>query len=153
GVERVSTSTEKDGSFRFSSSEPGRIEIVFAPPSETSIRRMRFEVPRGLTSVPDLVVRAGGTIAGKVSSVSGMLPDGAVRLRALDGSGFEMRSELVDEIRPIVKKISPLMQSNDSEAGERLFRFDRVPPGRFELSVSELWRASPCSPTTLEVQA
>src|SRR5262245_36670179 len=92
GVESLRARTGVDGSYHLSAREPGRMQVVLEPPADTRTRTLKLTVPLGITQAPDLVVerRSPGSVRGLLRCRNKeVLVQGLLRLRALDGSGFE----------------------------------------------------------------
>lgn len=132
-VERLETKTGADGSYQLNASEPGRMQVVLASMNETATRTLKVAAQRGLTQAPDVVFqrRESVSIRGWLRSRSGRREvEAHVRLRALDGSGYEEVSWFRGET----------------------FAFDRVPAGRFELAATSA-EGHRWSPAALEISA
>jgi hypothetical protein len=150
--ERLRTLTGIDGAYQLSAGAPGRMRTTFRYPSETRARHLEFDVPRGVTQAPVLVVQRGavGAIRGLIVSRKSSEPlEGYLRLRALDGSGYERSLSFGrGKVLVIGDGIERLSSSTENR---QEFRFEGLPPSRFELSAFSL-RGYTCSPAALEVQ-
>jgi len=130
GMERLNTKSDATGAYQLVASEPGRIQLVLTSTADTRVRQLALELPRGVTQAPDVVFDArepAGSIRGRLKSRSGKLVGGTVRVRALDGSGYERES-----------------------GSTGTFALESVPRGRFEVSIVSD-SAFPCSPLTRQV--
>src|SRR6185503_19911958 len=157
-VERFRVRTGSDGSYQLGARDPGRMRFLLSPPQDTRVRRLDLEVPRGLTRVPDIVLerRSAGSVRGVLRSRDGTRPVvGTLRLRALDGSGYELSQYFAFGAGRVIATGIQGDKSWDeySSAQDTLeFRFQDVPPGRFELSVAS-HQGYACSHDSIEVQA
>jgi hypothetical protein len=165
GIEQLGTGTGADGSYQVSASAPGRMQLVFLPPSSTETRSCRLEVPRGITRAPDVVLErrpAGGAIRGSVKTRSGEDQWGlVVALRALDGSGWERAEALIARggnvsvivsNEPVLLRREPELFREPEDEGTVDFLFEDVPAGRFELSLLSSFGFT-SSPPALVVEA
>jgi hypothetical protein len=131
GLERLETKSDAAGAYQLIASEPGRIQLGLTSTADTRARQLALELPRGLTRAPDTVFDArepAGSIRGRLKSRSGKRVDGTVRVRALDGSGYEQEC-----------------WSNG------IFALESVPRGRFEVSIVS-GAAFPWSPSARQVE-
>jgi len=130
GMERLNTKSDATGAYQLVASVPGRMQLVLTSTADTRVRQLALELRRGVTQAPDVVFDArepAGSIRGRLKSRSGRLVAGTVRVRALDGSGYERES-----------------------GSTGTFALENVPRGRFEVSlVSD--SGFPCSPSAREV--
>lgn len=130
GMERLNTKSDATGAYQLVAREPGRIQLVLDSTADTRVGQLALELPRGLTQAPDIVFDArepAGSIRGRLKSRSGEWVAGTVRVRALDGSGYEQER-----------------WSNG------MFALESVPRGRFEVSIVSD-SAFPCSPSARQV--
>lgn len=158
-TEQLRTSTAEDGSYELGPREPGRMRLAFMPPASTTTRKLTLEVPRGITRAPDLVLERrspAGDVRGQLwVSSKEVQVDGVLRLRALDGSGYEeTRGFSVGGRREFSSayvggKVEKTFTKPTHTAG---FRFERVPRGRFELFASTN-KGYFCTPGSIEVSA
>jgi hypothetical protein len=131
GMERLNTKSDATGAYQLVASEPGRIQLQLTSTAETRGRQFALELPRGLTQAPNIVFDARdppGSIRGRLKSRSGERVAGTVRVRALDGSGYEQEC-----------------WSNG------MFALESVPRGRFEVSIVSD-SAFPCAPIAQQVE-
>jgi len=147
GVERLGAKTGPDGRYQLAAARPGRMQLLFSSPGATQRPRRQLDVPRGLTRVPDVVLAsaaAGGLVRGSLQSRARPF-QARVRLRALDGSGYEQSGVIAMQIggttlrAPSAEAVRATV-ARAAEAHEDLpwtasFSFANVPPGRYELCV------------------
>ncbi len=157
GVERLTARTDGDGGYQLSASEPGRMQCVFVPPAAARSRRLQLDVPRGILQAADVVLErrpVAGSIQGRVQGASGGPIECSVRLRALDGSGYEAVQNLSRPKLPLETRTGEsgfLFVAFPRNDGQE-FCFERLPPGRYEVSaISD--RGHACSPGSLVVQS
>ncbi len=163
GTQRLSDTTDRNGGYLLSATEPGTMSVVVLAPSHIRPPLLSLPVPRGVTRAPDVTLARGsaGMIRGSVRCRSGAgWIDATVRLRALDGSGFEQVTRVGLGSRSVLRKQLKEQgsQLEDHEIGVAAhgtsgpFEFENVPAGRFELSVSTS-QGFPCSPTAIQIAA
>ena len=158
--EQLLTTTGDDGNYVLGPREPGRLLLAFLPPASTTTRKLNVDVPRGITRAPDMVLERrapAGDVRGLLWVRSKDIQvDGVLRLRALDGSGFERTKTFsVGGRRAIASTLvnGALVDTSYEEATPaEEFLFERVPPGRFELTASAS-HGYACLPAALEVSA
>jgi hypothetical protein len=145
-VERVGGMTGADGNYLLSAAEPGRMQLVFLPPDSRQRERLALDVPPGLTQAPDVVIapqEPAGSIGGTLVSRGHPRLLDSVRLRARDGSGYELwvtpaldqgayratRSAEGSAAFAVPRTVA------ENEPWTVAFRFQNVPAGRYELTV------------------
>lgn len=155
--ESLRTRTGIDGSYQFSAEAPGQMRLVFQPPSDTRTRELELAVPLGVTQAPDLVLerRPTGSLRGQLRCrTKDVVVRGSLRLRALDGSGYEAERSFSFGGRRLVAALSggSRVAREVEPTDNQEFLFVGLPAGMFELSAfSEDGHA--CSPASLQVQA
>jgi len=148
GVERMKTLTGQSGTYQLDADEPGRMQVVLSQPSSTSTHRMLFDVPRGLLRAADVVLAHApevGSIQGTIQSRSGLRVEATARLRALDGSEYELECPLgFRDARDGAQRRSSRFRPDE-------FLFEDAPAGRFELSIVSAKGFRP-TPSSVEVE-
>lgn len=156
--ESLRARTGVDGSYQFSARDPGRMQLVLQPPSDTRARKLELAVPLGVTQAPDLVVerRPIGSISGHLQCrTKDVVVRGSLRLRARDGSGYEaVRPFSVGGRRIVATRISGGVEAHEyaPPTDTDAFLFEDVPTGAFELSAFTE-DGHVCSPASLHVTA
>jgi hypothetical protein len=131
------------------------MQLLFRLRSHTRTRKLGLAVPRGVTQAPDVVLERGptGSIQGRLLARSAEVPVfGGLRLRALDGSGFDVvRDFVLWGRRPAVAPSGGAVRQHvPMDMPE--FAFGGLPPGSFELSAFSA-DGFACSPAAQEVRA